>query len=127
MREQAMEEPTGRQVEFGLCGGVQWVAVGCGGLQWVSQKSTVYSCFLVSLGGSGLWRMTCKMGVLQCGAVHCSVLQRVQCIVACCSVLQRVAFRRMSCNLGVLQRVAIHCSVLQCDAMRCTLANVSQL
>jgi len=109
MREQAMEEPTGRQVEFGLCGGVQWVAVGCGGLQWVSQKSTVYSCFLVSLGGSGLWRMTCKMGVLQCGAVHCSVLQRG---AVHCSVLQCLATCCISANVMQSRRVAACCNTL---------------
>jgi len=48
-------------------------------------------------------------GVLQCGAVGCSLLQRV---AMCCSVLQCVA---VCCS--VLQCVAVCCSVLQCVAV----------
>jgi len=67
------------------------------------------------------------MGVLQCVAVCCSILQSVVvlmgvlqcvavcyrfdgCVAVCCSVLQIVVGL-----MGVLQCVVVCCSVLQCD------------
>jgi len=63
---------------------------------------------------------TSVAGVLQCGAVCCSVLQ---CTVVCCSMLQCGSVRNAlqdECRRCVamwgsmLQCVAIYCSVLQC-------------
>ena len=54
--------------------------------------------------------------VLQCVAVHCSVLL---CVAVCCSVLQCVAV-----CYSVLQCVIVCCSVLQCVAVSCSLLRV---
>ena len=56
----------------------------------------------------------CRMRVLQCVAVCCSVLQ---CVAVCCSVLQCVAVCR-----SVLQCVDVCCSVLRQHRLVLTLS-----
>ena len=54
-------------------------------------------------------------GVLQCGAVWCSV---VQCVAVCCSVLQCDKLQRATTMLPILLRLSkVCCSVVQCVAV----------
>jgi len=76
---------------------LQCVAVCCRALQWVITLVCV------------LHRKLCFGGVLQCGAVRCSVSQ---CVAVCCSALQCVA---VCCSVS--QCVAVWCSALQCVAV----------
>ena len=67
----------------------------------------------------GLLRRQNKLVVLQCVAVHCSVLQ---CVARFSSedFWEDKTSSHVAVHCSVLQCVVVHCSVLQCIAVRCT-------
>jgi len=104
---------------------------------WCSVLQSVAVCLTVRANiESGCVERMASAGVLQCGAVCCSVcsvLQCVQCVSECCSVFAKsraqtgIGPRRtqrfgrcVAVCCSVLQCVAVRCSVLQCVAVRCS-------
>jgi len=86
------------------CNTLQHTATHCNTLQHSATRWKLYLLRIYAAVCCRVWR------VLLCGAVWCSVVQRV---AACCSMLQCVA----AC---VLQYAAVCCSVLQCVTVCCS-------